>query len=253
MLLNMVAQSAQRPPSRPGSGVLPPINTELDHAGKRYHVQTEDRGTRLAVIVTETFSAGQVVASKKIPYPVVSSPIDLPHRVLEQMREAHKAALKAILREEAPTPPVAFKPARPSERDMARIITGRWDKSSPRLEMRIFLLSPAPVTNAEYEAYLKETGMTPTETWRSEKPGPDKAHEPVIGLSMAEARAYAAWKGCRLPRMSELQAAKKIGAIEKSARDLWEWTELDPGAEPPQGEHPWTIFRIARNADEQAA
>jgi hypothetical protein len=240
----MVAQIAQRS-GRPQSGVLPPINTELEHRGKRYHVQTEDLGHRASSILTETFCAGRVLASKKVPYPPVANPIDLPHRVLELMRQGHKAALKAILHEEAPTPPIAFTPTPPRDDQMTRIITGRWDRSSAHPEMRVFLLSPAPVTNAEYEKYLQESGISPSLAWNPSRPG----NEPIVGLTMPEARAYAAWKGCRLPRASELAAARQLGALAQTARDLWEWTEVDAGVEPPNLDHAWTIFRVARNTD----
>jgi len=51
--------------------------------------------------------------------------------------------------------------------------------------------------------------------------------EPVTGLSLAEARAYAAERGARLPTEDEWQLAAQQGLIERREPLTWNWTESE--------------------------
>jgi hypothetical protein len=51
--------------------------------------------------------------------------------------------------------------------------------------------------------------------------------EPVTGLSLAEARAYAAERGARLPTEDEWQLAAEDGLLERSEPFVWNWTESE--------------------------
>ena len=51
--------------------------------------------------------------------------------------------------------------------------------------------------------------------------------EPVTGLSLAEARAYAAERGARLPTEDEWQLAAEQGFLERSEPLVWNWTESE--------------------------
>jgi hypothetical protein len=51
--------------------------------------------------------------------------------------------------------------------------------------------------------------------------------EPVVGLSLAEARAYAAERGARLPTEDEWQLAAEHGVLERSEPLVWNWTESE--------------------------
>jgi formylglycine-generating enzyme len=51
--------------------------------------------------------------------------------------------------------------------------------------------------------------------------------EPVTGLSLAEARAYAAERGARLPTEDEWQLAAEAGLLERSEPLVWNWTESE--------------------------
>ena len=73
------------------------------------------------------------------------------------------------------------------------------------------------MTNAEYAAYLDATGYQPADPtnflklWDHSGPRPAVptgfARKPVTGLGLAEARAYCAWRGARLPHSYEWQYA----------------------------------------------
>ena len=51
--------------------------------------------------------------------------------------------------------------------------------------------------------------------------------EPVTGLSLDEARAYAAERGARLPTEDEWQIAAEAGVLERSEPLVWNWTESE--------------------------
>lgn len=76
-----------------------------------------------------------------------------------------------------------------------------------------YLIDETPVTNAEYEQFLKTTGYTPKVTdnflkhWLDGKIPLGKEDHPVVYVDLDDARAYAAWAGKRLPTDQEWQFA----------------------------------------------
>jgi hypothetical protein len=51
--------------------------------------------------------------------------------------------------------------------------------------------------------------------------------EPVTGLTLAEARSYAAERGARLPTEDEWQIAAEAGALDRRDPLIWNWTESE--------------------------
>ncbi len=43
-------------------------NTDVEHNGVVYHVQTEDKGLRTPVILSLVYTGGAILASKRSPY-----------------------------------------------------------------------------------------------------------------------------------------------------------------------------------------
>jgi formylglycine-generating enzyme len=66
-----------------------------------------------------------------------------------------------------------------------------------------------------------------------DRPGPSGPfaiavrEEPVTGLTLDEARAYAAERGARLPTEDEWQQAAEAGVLERSEPVVWNWTESE--------------------------
>ncbi|HSI88336.1 MAG TPA: hypothetical protein VK918_04715, partial [Pyrinomonadaceae bacterium] len=52
-------------------------NTDIEHEGVTYHVQTEDKGLTKPIILSLVYNGGTILASKRAPYDdLVSSGFD---------------------------------------------------------------------------------------------------------------------------------------------------------------------------------
>lgn len=89
------------------------------------------------------------------------------------------------------------------------------------------------VSNAEYLEFLTATGYRPRHPdrflahWVDERPVPGTEDEPVTYVDLADARAYAAWAGWRLPTEDEWQVAAEAGLIQRRHPLVWNWTESE--------------------------
>jgi len=76
-----------------------------------------------------------------------------------------------------------------------------------------YAIDLTPVTNAEYEKFMKASGYKPRQEknflkhWVDGKPPAGKEDHPVVYVDLNDARAYAEWAGKRLPTDSEWQYA----------------------------------------------
>ncbi|HEX6884180.1 MAG TPA: bifunctional serine/threonine-protein kinase/formylglycine-generating enzyme family protein [Planctomycetota bacterium] len=75
------------------------------------------------------------------------------------------------------------------------------------VELPAFWIDRDEVTNAEYRAFLAETGRDPPPHWVDYTPEWDPL--PVVGVDFGEAQAYAEWAGLRLPTRHEWEAAAR--------------------------------------------
>ena len=88
-----------------------------------------------------------------------------------------------------------------------------------RVELEPFFVDRRPVTNAEYLEAV-EQGIVPSpgvmfevpqdkHSWRSGRPPEGLEDHPVVLIRLEEARAYCRWRGKRLPREVEWEAAAR--------------------------------------------
>lgn len=99
-----------------------------------------------------------------------------------------------------------------------------------------FAIDRRPVTNGQFEAFLRTTGYRPEDSHRflahwPQRRGPsdDQRDHPVVFVSHADAVAYAGWLGLRLPTEAEW---------EKAARGT-DGRRYPWGAAPPSLERAW--------------
>jgi serine/threonine protein kinase len=67
----------------------------------------------------------------------------------------------------------------------------------------------APVTNAAYAAYVQTTSVEPPAHWIGGRVPAGKENHPVVGVTLHDARSYAAWRRRRLPTAVEWEAAAR--------------------------------------------
>ena len=74
------------------------LNSEIEHNGKAYHVQTEDGGISNPSILTRIFCGGVIVSSKKTSYVYLLDREDLKGVVEKLMREQHEEMIQEVYR-----------------------------------------------------------------------------------------------------------------------------------------------------------
>lgn len=80
------------------------------------------------------------------------------------------------------------------------------------------------VTGAAYAEFVAATGYRPRVAHRFLAQVVDD--HPVTHVDLADARAFAAWRGGRLPTPAEWQLAQRAGAGRRTPR-VWEWTDSE--------------------------
>lgn len=94
-------------------------------------------------------------------------------------------------------------------------------------------VSSVEVTNAEYDAFMAATGYDGVVShrfladWVDGAPRRGTEQEPVVFVTLDDARAYARWAGARLPSEFEWQEAATIGRFGNRLRQVWNWTESE--------------------------
>ena len=90
---------------------------------------------------------------------------------------------------------------------------GSMDKpeESPRQQVEIdgFNIDKYPVTNADYQAYVDDTGAEAPRHWEDGAIATGKENHPVVWVSWEDASAYCAWAGKRLPTEMEWEKAAR--------------------------------------------
>jgi formylglycine-generating enzyme required for sulfatase activity len=103
------------------------------------------------------------------------------------------------------------------------------DGQGAALEMPSYFMDKHPVTNAQFNDFLKKSGYRPADTANFLRHWPDKvmpsqlANYPVVYVSYEDAQAYAAWAGKRLPTEAEWQYAAQTPALNE-----WPWKQVKP-------------------------
>jgi hypothetical protein len=112
-----------------------------------------------------------------------------------------------------------------------------WKPLPPRLHqtvelvrdvvLRPFVIGVEEVTVAEFAAFVAVSGYRPVRPERFELALAGPAEAPVTHVELADAQAYAAWHGLRLPTEDEWQAAAEDGLLRRRNPLVWNWTHSE--------------------------
>ncbi len=114
-----------------------------------------------------------------------------------------------------------------------------------RVHLGSFAIDELEVSNDQFAAFLAATGYSPAEPlrflehWEQGRPAPGQGSLPVTYVQLADARAYAVWRGARLPTEHEWQAAAESGMVARRSPLVWNWTE----SEHSDGRTRWAILK----------
>lgn len=113
------------------------------------------------------------------------------------------------------------------------------DNFAQRVFLPEYQISRAPVTNAQYALYLRDTGAEPPDHWRAGQSPKGRENHPVVNINWHEALAYCAWLGEKIIRPVSLPSEAEW---EKAAR-----------GDQDQREYPWgTWVDLRANTSELA-
>lgn len=96
-------------------------------------------------------------------------------------------------------------------------------------EMPAYYMDEFPVTNQQFQSFLKATHYKPVDAanflknWKNGRIPAGQENFPVVYVSYEDARAYAKWAGKRLPTEVEWQYA-----AQTSAGNEWPWKQTKP-------------------------
>jgi hypothetical protein len=106
-------------------------------------------------------------------------------------------------------------------------------------------VDPHEVTNADFENFVRATGYRPENPhrflahWPDGKPPSGAEDDPVTYVDLDDARAYASWRGARLPTEHEWQLAAAHDDWRRLEPLVWSWTE----SEHRDGRTRWVILK----------
>jgi len=192
--------------------VITGFNTDIEHEGVTYHVQTEDKGLDSPIILSLVYSGGTILASKRSPYAdliaegfsdeVLAERLKRQHRLicaaihsgrLDDLKKMSGRAKEAASKQEAIETAVTEEvPAAEPETSQPTAVeetfeieywpmTQEWTPPPPRSEVEQEVLVEA---EEEEQRYQPEEAAPPIEAYE-----PEEAKEPLVEPALEDGLA----------------------------------------------------------------
>lgn len=167
----------------------------------------------------------------------------------------------------AEAPPLVFEPqtVRIPAGPFLMGSTDEHEEPQHTVDLPEYFIGKYPVTNAEYQAFVRETGHAPPWHWDGEAYPEERGDHPVVYVTWHDALAYCQWlsektgKTYRLPSEAEWEKAAR-GADGRTYPwgDAWDETRLNSaeagpgdttpvGQYSPDGDSPYGLADMAGN------
>jgi formylglycine-generating enzyme required for sulfatase activity len=131
-----------------------------------------------------------------------------------------------------------------------------------KINLSRFAMDETPVTNKQFETFLKATGYQPAvsvnflKQWINGHIPAGKEEHPVVYIDLNDARAYARWAGKRLPTEEEWQWAAQGNSnnpypwgneMEENKCNSGNESNTTPVYFYPEGKSPWGCYDMCGN------
>jgi formylglycine-generating enzyme required for sulfatase activity len=117
-----------------------------------------------------------------------------------------------------------------------------------RLELPEYFIGKYPVTNLEYQAFIKDTRQTPPRNWNGEDYPENRGDYPVVSVTWHDAVAFCEWLAKKTGKIFRLPSEAEW---EKAARGekglIYPWgDEFDPAKCNTSGSGPGTTTQVGQ-------
>src|SRR5689334_1406434 len=151
--------------------VITGFNTDIEHGGVVYHVQTEDKGLDTPIILSLVYAGGTILASKRSPYEDLIAAGFSDEVLAERLKRQHKLICAAIHSGRIDD---LKKMTRPAKRPVAESVTAEPVVEQPELvveEPEVLVAEAELVAEPVIEEFEFEYGPI-TQEWTPPPPAP---------------------------------------------------------------------------------